>query len=101
MARNWSRISRARCGARRLRKARAPQFVPERGEQVRKGNSRLGGVPGTDDPGEGATLLEVSGRPEQDQAVDQSREGSGAGDGLRGLVLGLAEPEVLFAVIGR
>src|SRR5207248_2450615 len=80
-------------------KASAPQFVTERGEQVRKSNSRLGGIPGTDDPVDGATLLEVSGRPQQDQAVDQAGERSSPSHRLRGLTLGLAKAEVLLAVV--
>ena len=98
MVERWGRVSEAPRGRRCRRKAGAPQVLAERGEQVREGDSRLGRVPGTDNPAESAALLAVGGGPQEDQAVDQPSKRSGAGDGPRRLVLGLTEAEVLLAV---
>src|SRR5438128_6776876 len=80
-------------------KAGAPQFLAQRSEQIRECDGQLGAVPRAQDPPEGAALLEVRGCPEQDQAVDQPGERRGALHGGWRLSLGLAEAEVLLAVV--
>src|SRR5712691_5771516 len=96
---NWSRILGASRGDRWPRKAGAPQFLTERQQQIGEGDGGLGGIPWAHDPAEGATLLEVRGGPEQDQAVDHSGERGGPFNRPWRLVLGVAEAEVLFAVM--
>src|SRR5207244_13096497 len=81
------------------RKAGLPQVLAERSEQIRERDGHLGAVPRAQDPTERAALLDVRGRPEQDQAVDQSRKGRGALHGSWRLTLRLAEAEVLRAVV--
>ena len=96
---NWSRILGASRRHRWRRKAGPPQFLAERHQQIGERDSGLGGIPRAHDPTEGAALLEVRSRPQQDQAVDHSGERSGTSDRLRCLVLGLAEAEVLLGVV--
>src|SRR5947209_9602951 len=99
MVGSWSRILGAPRGKRRLRKATTPAVLAERREQIGESGGRLGGIPRAHDPAEAATLLEVRGRPQEDQTVDHSGEGGGAGNGSSGLVLGLAEAKVLLGVV--
>ena len=93
MVGSWSRISRAPCKHRWLRKASTPQVLLERGEQIGEGDGGLGAVPRAHHPAEGAALLEVGSRPQQDQAVDQPGERRGALDGSGRLRLRLAKAE--------
>src|SRR6266702_8942005 len=93
------RFSEARRRNRCRRKAGSPQVLAERSEQIRERDGHLGAVPRAQDPTESAALLDVRGRPEQDQTVDQSGKGRGALYGSWRLTLRLAEAEVLLAVV--
>src|SRR5437763_17064661 len=98
MVGSWSRISRAPCKHRWLRKASTPQVLLERGEQIGEGDGGLGAGPRAHHPAQGAALLEVGRRPQQDQAVEHPGERHGARDGSVRLRLRLAKADVMFAV---
>ena len=95
----WSRILGAPRRHWWRRKAGSPQVLTERHQQIGERDGGLGAIPRANDPAESAALLEVRGGPEQHEAVDQSSEWSGACNCLGCLVLGLAEAEVLLAVM--
>ena len=76
MVGGWRRFSEAPRRNRWRRKAGSVQVLAERSEQIRERNGHLGAVPRAQDPTERAALLDVRGRPEQDQAETKPANGA-------------------------